>query len=101
MSKLKSNPELASHAASFEGIAPERKKEIVDHLVHLPEEHHAAVRTVLETGGDEHPETRFVRGCFASAKPAPTTAPTAATQPEQQEQSFHESEEHPGFAPAA
>ena len=102
--KLKTKEQLAAHITAFPGLTPERKAEIADHLVHLPDSHHDAVRTVLERE-DNDPETKFVRGCFAD----PATAPTGRNEPrvfsEQHLKSMiaedNADAEHPGLPPAA
>ena len=68
--KLKSEEAIAQHVIAFPGVEPARKKEIADHLTHLPEGHLPAVRAVLDRDDETDPEVHFVRGCFEELPPA-------------------------------
>ena len=84
--KLKSADQIEEHVAAFEGVDPDRKRQLAEHLTHLPETHLPAVCSVLENNSSD-PEVNFVRGCFDGA-PTPTQPP-------------QDGGEHPGLPNAA
>lgn len=60
-------------AGKFEGLTPDRKKQILEHFTHLPEGAGHAVYTQFQKNGG--PEAEFVKAIFEQNPPQPPAAP--------------------------